>query len=232
MSILYLIRHGQASFHSADYDALSDLGRRQSAVLGDYFSRVGVRFDAVFSGAKKRQIDTAQIVMERLGMDGGPRVLPEFNEHDTFRIVASQVPALVESDPQMKDDVERFYKDPAAFRRVFKKTMLGWMSGDRNVDGIESYADFLARVNSGIARAMAGRERTERVAVFSSGGPISAALMLALGVTDETSLDLDLQIHNASVSTFKAAENRLVLTSFNSAAHLETAGAGGLLTYL
>ena len=29
MAIIYLIRHGQASFGADDYDQLSDLGRRQ-----------------------------------------------------------------------------------------------------------------------------------------------------------------------------------------------------------
>ena len=31
---LYLVRHGQASFGAADYDKLSALGERQSALLG------------------------------------------------------------------------------------------------------------------------------------------------------------------------------------------------------
>ena len=34
MAVVYLVRHGQASFGAADYDVLSDAGRRQAAVLG------------------------------------------------------------------------------------------------------------------------------------------------------------------------------------------------------
>ena len=34
MGTIYLIRHGQASFDSADYDQLSDLGQLQAAQLG------------------------------------------------------------------------------------------------------------------------------------------------------------------------------------------------------
>ena len=34
MSNIYLVRHGQASFGAADYDQLSELGLRQSALLG------------------------------------------------------------------------------------------------------------------------------------------------------------------------------------------------------
>jgi len=36
MSSIYLVRHGQASFGSANYDELSDRGRRQSRILGEY----------------------------------------------------------------------------------------------------------------------------------------------------------------------------------------------------
>ncbi|VAV98863.1 hypothetical protein MNBD_ALPHA02-2245, partial [hydrothermal vent metagenome] len=38
MAEIYLIRHGQASFHSDNYDKLSDLGRLQSRYLGQYFT--------------------------------------------------------------------------------------------------------------------------------------------------------------------------------------------------
>ena len=46
MGTLYLVRHGQASFGAADYDQLSELGRRQSVRLGEYFANKGLTFDA------------------------------------------------------------------------------------------------------------------------------------------------------------------------------------------
>ena len=43
MSVLLLVRHGQASWGSADYDVLSDLGHEQSRLLGKHLAvgRVG-----------------------------------------------------------------------------------------------------------------------------------------------------------------------------------------------
>ena len=34
MRLIYLVRHGQASFGKRDYDALSELGHEQSRLLG------------------------------------------------------------------------------------------------------------------------------------------------------------------------------------------------------
>ena len=51
MGMLYLVRHGQASFGAANYDQLSDLGQRQCQRLGKYFRDRGQRFDAVVRGS-------------------------------------------------------------------------------------------------------------------------------------------------------------------------------------
>jgi broad specificity phosphatase PhoE len=59
MSTLYLIRHGQASFRVADDDDLSAAGRQLARLLGDFFVRFGIRFDAVSSGTLRRQRQTA-----------------------------------------------------------------------------------------------------------------------------------------------------------------------------
>ena len=37
MSMLHLVRHGQASFGADDYDKLSELGWQQSRRLGEYW---------------------------------------------------------------------------------------------------------------------------------------------------------------------------------------------------
>jgi len=38
MSLVYLVRHAQASFGAQDYDRLSELGRQQARWLGGYFA--------------------------------------------------------------------------------------------------------------------------------------------------------------------------------------------------
>jgi broad specificity phosphatase PhoE len=41
MASIYLIRHGQASFGAQDYDKLSELGRRQATLTGEYLRDTG-----------------------------------------------------------------------------------------------------------------------------------------------------------------------------------------------
>ena len=66
MSVIYMIRHGQASFGQSHYDRLSDQGRRQSEILGEFLLRQGVRFDHIYMGTLQRQIDTAEQYLARI----------------------------------------------------------------------------------------------------------------------------------------------------------------------
>ena len=49
MSELYLVRHGQASFGSSDYDQLSEIGFKQSNVFGEFFVSRNIIFDRSFA---------------------------------------------------------------------------------------------------------------------------------------------------------------------------------------
>jgi broad specificity phosphatase PhoE len=59
VGVVYVVRHGQASFGAADYDVLSELGHRQAALAGVELRDRGVRIDLVASGTLRRQRETA-----------------------------------------------------------------------------------------------------------------------------------------------------------------------------
>ena len=50
MSVVLLVRHGQASFGAEDYDRLSALGEEQSRLLGSSLAARGVRPEVVVRG--------------------------------------------------------------------------------------------------------------------------------------------------------------------------------------
>ena len=50
MGVLYLVRHGQASFGTDDYDRLSDTGHQQARITGAHLASLGVRPTRVDSG--------------------------------------------------------------------------------------------------------------------------------------------------------------------------------------
>ena len=57
--VLYLVRHGQAGTRE-NYDSLSPLGRQQARLLGEHLRSQGITFEAIYSGALKRQRATAE----------------------------------------------------------------------------------------------------------------------------------------------------------------------------
>ena len=65
MSQVLLVRHGQASWGSDDYDVLSDLGERQSRMLGEALAARGVVPDLVVRGAMRRHRQTAESERDR-----------------------------------------------------------------------------------------------------------------------------------------------------------------------
>lgn len=235
MGVIYFIRHGQASFASDDYDRLSDLGRRQGEVLGRYLAETGQSFDAVYSGDMVRQMDTARIVLGRLG--GGARaddlvVDPDLNEYSSFLVLKELLPEMIAEEPALERAVEGMYKDNRSFQKVYEKGMLRWVKTDRDVPGLGSWSGFHRRTQEAIRRIMAANQAPgRRVAVFTSGGPISSVMNLALGLDDEVTLRVTWQVVNSSVTACKFSGDRFFLWSFNSIAHLEQARDEALITY-
>src|SRR5262245_54530065 len=85
MSNLFLIRHAQASFGAADYDVLSELGVTQAQLLGKWFASTRTKLDAIYSGPRKRQIDTARHVIDSAkeagaAVAGEPVIVEELDE--------------------------------------------------------------------------------------------------------------------------------------------------------
>jgi broad specificity phosphatase PhoE len=234
MSVIYFIRHAQAAFGSEDYDRLSALGRSQSRILGDHLTRRGLCFDRIYAGTMHRQISTAEEVLGRWGLDGvrgEVHTAAEFNEYDSAGVISSQVPGMLEEDPSLSKAVETMFEDRFSFQTVFEKAMLRWISGQWDHPGIETWKAFQGRVCTGVSRLMNENGAKKSLVVFSSGGPIAAAMQLALGLSDQETLQLGWQILNTSVSAFKYNRDRLTLFSFNGVAHLELWNDPKLITY-
>src|SRR5438874_7882519 len=77
MGVLLLVRHGQASLGTADYDRLSDVGRRQAQVTGARLARTDLAVDRVVSGALTPQRDTAEPGLAALGWPASPPPIDE-----------------------------------------------------------------------------------------------------------------------------------------------------------
>jgi len=234
MSEIYLIRHAQASFGKDNYDQLSVLGIKQAEILGNWFVRAGLKFDAVYCGSMVRQIDTAKLSMSALWgaeLKSGLRIADEFSEYDFQSVIKSLVPHMTREDSSISEALPNIYTNRRAFQQVFEQAILRWISGRYDLPGIETWQAFTQRVRKGVNRIMEENGPKKKIALFTSGGVVSAVMQMALGLSEEDAIRLSWQIRNTSVSILKYSDKRLGLSSFNSVAHLEILNEAELLTY-
>lgn len=231
MSIIWLIRHGQASFGTSDYDRLSEIGIRQSEITGGFFKHTGVNFDSLYSGKMKRQIDTAKYALSTMESEKEAIVKASFDEYDFKSIIDSQLPGLIENDPSVSDDLQNIFNDNKSFQRVFSKIMERWISGKYDVENVERYLDYKLRVKTGLFQIAEENHARSTIAVFTSAGVASLVMQLALNLSDHEAMELGWQIMNGSVSKFKYSNGRLSLLIFNQLLHLEYEAIPELLTY-
>lgn len=211
MGTLYLVRHGQASFGAADYDQLSDLGTRQCRRLGDHWRTRGLQFEAALSGTLKRHVQSLDAIAEGLGGAPAPTRLPGLNEFDGEAVVRALHP-VPPPPPDPADSFRHHF-------RLLREGLMAWMDGRTAPAGMGTHAQFVA----GVAEALdlvRSRHHGD-VLLVSSGGPISTAVGLVLGLSGPAVIDLNLRMRNSAVTEFQVTPRRHVLVAFNGIAHLE-----------
>ena len=121
MSIVYLVRHGQAGTRDS-YDSLSELGLRQSRLLGEYFLSQGIEFAAAYSGAMLRQQQTAAEVSTAYTKAGVPfpRIIidDDWNEFDLAQVYREIGPLLCEEDAEFRSEYEEMRRQVSESARV------------------------------------------------------------------------------------------------------------------
>ncbi len=235
MSELLMVRHGQASFGEKDYDRLSPTGIRQAKLLAMHMVRTGQSFDAVYCGTLLRQINTAEELIgafSECGID-----IPElsisgdFDEYDSLAVWTALIPIMLEENSALSTDLERVYSDKKTFQSIFEQVMYRWVSGNYDKHGFPAWSDFKKRVENGIRKIIETHGQGRKIIIFTSGGPISAALQQALGLTDGKTIEISWQIMNASVTRFKYNSRGMMLSVFNDITHLEMEKDKELITY-
>jgi len=225
MGALHLIRHGQASFGTRDYDRLSELGFAQSEHLGRWLSFTGAKAGRIITGSMRRHRQTAYACLTVWGIEADIVEDRAFDEFDHQEVLLRAHPEFAEPDR-----LEALVAEPdgkRAFQAVFSESVERWISGRHPADYSQSWNEFRARCVEGLMRAA----EHEDVWIFTSGGPIAAITQTVLGVPDDRVLDLNWSIKNSSVSQILHRNGRLRLGHFNSIAHLAVIKDGGLATY-
>jgi len=230
MSLLTLVRHGQASFFADDYDRLTPLGEQQSRMLGEYWLRQGVSFDAVYAGPRARQQRSAELAGEayRKGGVSWPEavVLPDLDEFDLHGVFHQIVPELGRQNPEFAALLADYRQTTGernrlrAFQRVFEPLLVYWQLLPGGRAGLESWLEFRDRVERALRRFVETGGSGRRIALFTSGGFIGTAVRWALAAPDRAALEMAWRLRNASLSEFVFTQNRVSLDSFNTVPHL------------
>lgn len=172
MSVIHLVRHGQASFGRSDYDHLSDLGEQQGRLVGAAMAERGIRPDILVTGTMRRQRVTGSRMWEAAGWDAPVDVDEGWNEYDHDAIIAAHKPAY-RNGAVMRADLARHRHPRRAFQDMFGAALERWAGGEYDDDYAETFAQFRDRVTLSFGRMVSRLDKGETGVVVTSGGPMS-----------------------------------------------------------
>ncbi len=242
MGTLFLVRHGQASYGVANYDNLSALGIRQAEVTGTTGGGGLLDgLDAIYAGPLRRQRDTASHLCAAATAAGlaMPEVVivDELAEYPAFELLSRWLPKLAAENPAFAALANGAAERPDMIKlldHAFEDVIGRWARGELDTEGVESFAEFGARVRRGLERMVRAHDGG-RVAAVTSGGVIGVSLQLAMGFDGLRTTQVWRNIRNASISEFRWRssgfawrEGDFSVVGFNHVQHL---GAPEMLTF-
>lgn len=218
MSTLVLMRHGQASFGAARYDALSELGQAQARATGQWMRDQGTHPNAVLHGPRQRQAGTASLLLNESGFDIPSHqhtALDEFAEGEEIFSAAEQLlgRSMALDQGRSRLDVLRDYD----------ATCRAWAHGEVSIPGRNSLGAFRAQLRDWLtAHTQAQQTAGQIEVVVTSAGSIAALVCEVMGLPDSSWYNLLRVIRNASLTEVLYSKGQVSLLSFNGVNHLPT----------
>lgn len=233
MSSVYLVRHGQAGTRDA-YDSLSELGRRQTRLLGEYFVSQGIEFTTAYSGAMLRQQQTAAEVSAAYAKAAIPFpeiiIESQWNEFDLTHVYREIAPLLAAADLQFRseyDEMRRQVRQSAGdheaqvhrrWRPCDTKIVEAWIAGRFPYSG-ESWSQFRERVVA-LRPKLSGASGQTNILAFTSATPTAILAGLTLGIDDSRVRQLAGVLLNSSYTVLRQRGEHLHFFQFNAVPHL------------
>ena len=222
MSMLYLVRHGQASAGTHDYDRLSPLGQQQSELLGQWWQKQGFSPDHSYHGSLLRQKDTARLALGQMGSALQPTVHDGLNEYQHRVIDRHFGPAADDAQPESMS-----FED-------YVGIMQRWRDHQPNAEqsDIEPWADFAARGWQTMLDLHAQQDGKAQHVFFTSGGIIATVISAVLGLDFTHTIDAIWRIRNTSITTIQYDGSHARLVEFNTVPHLQAHHDPSLITLI
>jgi broad specificity phosphatase PhoE len=227
VGVLLLVRHGQGSLGTSNYDELSELGRQQSRLVGARLARADLRVSQAWCGALARQRETAQSVLAELGLPPGElRTDDRLDEYDHLGVLAADGtgalrPAVRAGDPFASAVTP---ESRLALQSALDEAIGRWIAGGAGYP--EPHSAFTARVEAVITELTAQPGTTMAV---TSAGVIAVACARLTGLPAGRWPALARVVVNTSVTRLITGRTGTHLLTFNDHAHLEADRS--LITY-
>lgn len=229
MSLLHLVRHGQASAGTDNYDRLSPIGQEQSRILGQWWLSQGFSPNAAFHGTLQRQRDTGSLSLAALEQNNR---VPPMSEHAGLNEYNHRV-----IEAHFASEHSNYTPEAMSFDEY-----LGILSRwrDYQADGknpqIEPWNEFKKRgwetIKELTQQAHNEAEHDAEVVFFTSGGVIATVFSTVLDLDFEHTVNLIWRIRNTSITTFSLSNDTAKLVEFNSIAHLQEQRKPHLVTLI
>ena len=237
MAAIYLIRHGQASFGSADYDQLSEKGSKQGVILGEAWRSRAVP-SKFYSGDLLRHGQTLKCFTEGYqGEETSTIIHSGFNEFDHIDILTNY-DAQWQNFSKMIKKTNKSNQPEKFFQNEFAKALVRWVTADKDHEYKESWPQFKKRClralqdvidqetanNRKAAVGLNNAKKSKDILVFTSGGTISVIVQHILQLSDKHALQINQQSRNTGVTKLLFSKNMLSVDYLNNYSHLEQAG--------
>lgn len=214
MSVLYLVRHGQASFGTDNYDRLSALGKEQSRITGRFLASQGLEPDRIIHGEMLRQRQTAEGILAGLGRDMDAHVDAGWNEYAAWELTG----VLTDLDPRAQHDSK-------IFQGELERGAARWASGEHDEDYTETYNQFTSRVERALADAVAAMESGQSTTVVSSAGAIAWTAARLIGGGFDQWMAFNRVTINTGITKIITGRGGTSLISFNDHGHQDPKNA-------
>ncbi|AEF38718.1 histidine phosphatase family protein [Hoyosella subflava] len=207
MGTIFLVRHGQASFGTANYDALSDLGGEQARITGEELRHRAAHVTHIVSGSMQRQRDTS------LHSGYEPATDPRWNEYDFADVIHHH------GEPD--SGTAESHADRMSFQKLLDGALDRWIAAGRSSPCTETWDQFTERVDSAFDELVRNSGSGVQSAAFTSGGVIAAIAAKLLGDRDRIFVPLHRVSCNAGITKLINGRSGVSLVSYNEHSHVD-----------
>lgn len=237
MKNVFLVRHGQASAGTDNYDRLSTLGIKQAELLGEYWAKSGFDIQAAFSGSLERQQDTAKYALAGLSNRPAVNTIEALNEYD-HTLIDRLYGKGITSDSGMNLRFDQYVEIMENWRdaKLQPATSDTQSTESDSAASVESWDTFSQRGWLGIQDAVASSEAASMV-FFTSGGIVATVLKQVMGLDFGPTMHALWHTRNSSVTHLRIDDtdptgNNTCVVDYNTITHLLLHHDKGLITQI